>query len=198
MEARSRLADLHGERGDPAGRLRWLQAIVDANGSAAQGTDRSRTLAARSAVELADVKRHAYEALALSAPLEETLPAKKASMEAALESYGLAAEYGIAEVVTQATYRIAQVYRDFGAALMESERPAGLDAEALEQYEILLEEQAFPFEEQAIEIHESNIARARDGLYDRWLVMSFEALASLVPARYARNEMGEELVYRLY
>lgn len=198
MEARSRLAALHGDRGDPAGRLRWLQAMVDADSQAAERTERSRTLAAESAVELADVKRHTYQALALSAPLEQTLPAKKASMEAALESYALAADYGIAGVVTRATYRIAQIYREFGRSLMQSERPAGLDAETLEQYEILLEEQAFPFEEKAIEIHESNIARARGGLYDQWVVMSFEALANLVPARYARNEMGEELVYRLY
>ncbi|MDH4031250.1 MAG: hypothetical protein OEU49_10405, partial [Chromatiales bacterium] len=70
--------------------------------------------------------------------------------------------------------------------------------DTLEQYEILLEEQAFPFEEKAIEIHESNAARAREGLYNEWVVMSFEALADLMPARYARNEMGVQLVYRLY
>jgi len=198
MEARQRIADLYGERGDAAGRLRWLQAIIDADRSAPQRTDRGRTLAAGAALELADVQRVAYEAVTLSAPLDRSVPAKKASMEAALDGYGQAAEYSIAEVVTEATYRIAQIYRGFGAALMDSERPDGLDADTLEQYEILLEEQAFPFEEKAIEIHESNAARAREGLYNEWVVMSFEALADLMPARYARNEMGVQLVYRLY
>ena len=198
MEARQRIADLYEERGDAAGRLRWLQAIIDADRSAPQRTDRSRTLAAGAALELADVRRFAYEAVTLSAPLDRSVPAKKASMEAALDGYGRAAEYAIAGVVTEATYRIAQIYRGFGAALMDSERPDGLDADTLEQYEILLEEQAFPFEEKAIDIHESNVARAREGLYNEWVVMSFEALADLMPARYARNEMGVQLVYRLY
>jgi cellulose synthase operon protein C len=75
-----------------------------------------------------------------------------------------------------------------------SARPAGLDEDALEQYELLLEEQAFPFEEDAIAIHEANAARARDGLYDRWVIASFEALAELVPARWNRQEAGENVV----
>ncbi|MCS6946781.1 MAG: tetratricopeptide repeat protein, partial [Steroidobacteraceae bacterium] len=73
---------------------------------------------------------------------------------------------------------------------LASERPKKLDKDALEQYDLLLEEQAFPFEEQAIELHEANAARAREGWYDAGVRASFAALAELKPARYAKSEAG--------
>ena len=80
---------------------------------------------------------------------------------------------------------------------MASQRPAELSAEELEQYDILLEEQAFPFEEQAIELFEANAARTRDGIYDASVRRSFTRLAALMPARYAKPERSENLVASL-
>ena len=65
----------------------------------------------------------------------------------------------------------------WAADLMTSERPKGLDADASEQYDVLLEEQAFPFEEKAIELHETNAQRTGDGVYDEWVQRSFDVLA---------------------
>ena len=60
---------------------------------------------------------------------------------------------------------------------------------------MLLEEQAFPFEEKAIQLHEVNTARAKDGTYDEWgCKKSFAALAQLNPGRYAKVEIGEQQV----
>ncbi len=78
--------------------------------------------------------------------------------------------------------------------LMDSERPPGLAGEALEQYNILLEEQAYPFEEQAIALHEANIARINTGLYDSWIEKSMQQLAVLVPARYGKLERSASYV----
>jgi hypothetical protein len=77
---------------------------------------------------------------------------------------------------------------------MTSERPRDLDEEAREQYDVLLEEQAFPFEEKAIELHETNAGRTGDGIYDEWVQRSFEVLAKLKPARYAKAEISEKYV----
>jgi hypothetical protein len=77
---------------------------------------------------------------------------------------------------------------------MASERPKGLDADAKEQYDVLLEEQAFPFEEKAIELHETNARRTGDGVYDEWVQRSFDVLAKLKPARYAKAEKSEDYV----
>jgi hypothetical protein len=119
-------------------------------------------------------------------------------MEDVLKAYGQAADYGVAEVTTAATWELAQVYRQFSRELVESERPRDLDDAALAEYELLLEEQVFPFEEKAIELFEANTARAADGVYDDWVRQSFSALAEMVPARYAKLERTEDVVTSLY
>ena len=60
----------------------------------------------------------------------------------------------------------------------------------LEQYNVLLEEQAFPFEEKALELHEANARRAANGVYDAWVKRSYAALAKLRPVRFGKNEIS--------
>jgi tetratricopeptide (TPR) repeat protein len=195
MEARQTLVSLHKQRDDMVGAIDWLQAIVAADRDAGElATRRSKTLAAAAILELAEPDRKAFETVVLTAPLEQSLARKKNLMEKALAGYAMAADYSISDVTTEASYHVAEIYRHFGQALMESERPSELDAAALEEYEFLLEEQAFPFEEQAISIHQQNAGRARHGVYDEWVAGSYRQLAGLVPGRYARNEKGEHLV----
>jgi len=199
VEARQRLADLAREAGDAGARQRWLEAIVTADAGAGDArTERTKFLAAKASLELAEPKRRSFAAVPLTHPLKESLAAKKAMMEELLDAYGRAADYGVAEVTTAATFRIAEVYHRFSKDLIDSERPAGLDELELEQYEILLEEQAFPFEEKSIELHEVNAARANDGVYDEWVRRSFEELAALMPARYAKAEKTEDALPGLY
>ena len=71
-------------------------------------------------------------------------------------------------------------------------------AETLEQYDLLLEEQVYPFEEKAIDLYKANANRAPDGVYDEWVKKSFERLASLMPARYSKLERSEDVVTALY
>jgi hypothetical protein len=58
----------------------------------------------------------------------------------------------------------------------------------------MLEEQAYPFEEKAIALHELNARRASEGVYDQWVKRSFAALRELKPVRYAKNERGEGVI----
>src|SRR6187549_1972318 len=112
-------------------------------------------------------------------------------MKAALAQYNKAADYGVAEVTTAANYEIAELYHTLSKDLLSSERPKELSKDEVEQYDILLEEQAFPFEEESIGLHEVNAARTADGIYDEWVQKSLAALAELMPARYAKTEIGE-------
>ncbi|MDR2215613.1 MAG: tetratricopeptide repeat protein, partial [Nevskiaceae bacterium] len=123
-----------------------------------------------------------------TAPLSRSLPPKRKALDTALDAYRQAAAYNVADVTTRASYEIADLYRQLGADLMASERPKNLSAEALEQYDLLLEEQAIPFEEQAIKAHEANAVRAREGLFNDGVKLSYAALAKLSPARYAKTE----------
>ena len=94
----------------------------------------------------------------------------------------------MAKFSTEASYQMAQIYRQLAQDLMDSQRPAGLDELALEQYEVLLEEQAFPFEDQAIALYENNSQRSWQGIFDQWVKKSFVALSSLLPGRYNKAE----------
>ena len=58
----------------------------------------------------------------------------------------------------------------------------------------MLEEQAFPFEEKAIELHEINARRTSEGVYDEWVKASFAALRELRPVRYNKTERSERTV----
>jgi tetratricopeptide (TPR) repeat protein len=190
IEARQQLAELAAAAGDTAAREHWLEELVATDAAAGSArSDRSRFLAAQASLELARPLDQAARAVALVIPLDRSLARKKTAMEESLSAYSRAAGYGIAEVTTSATYAMADLYRDLGSALLASDRPPGLSAEELEQYELLLEEQAYPFEEKAIGIHESNVHRAADGIYDQWVRRSFDALAEMKPARYRRSEL---------
>lgn len=199
MEARQKLLELYTKVGRESDRRYWLQEIVKADSAAQKdGTERTRYLAAKAAFELAQPVLQAFQQVQLIKPLKENLKEKKRRMQAAADAYTKAADYGIAEVTTASVYWLAEIYREFGQALMKSERPEGLSGEELEQYDILLEEQAYPFEEKAMGIHESNLGRINDGLYDQWVEKSLQRLKSLNPVRYAKAEKAEAFASRIH
>jgi len=80
---------------------------------------------------------------------------------------------------------------------VESERPSDLNALELEQYELGIEEQAYPFEEKTIKIHEKNLELLSLGIYSKWIEKSFEKLAKLIPARYAKFEQSSGFIYTI-
>jgi len=195
MEARNKLSQIAAKSGDLAGRDHWLREIIAADRAAgATRTDRSKVLAAKATLTLAAPAREEFMRIKLIAPLKKSLAEKRKAMEAALGAYTQAADYQVAEVTTAATYESAELYRQLAKDLLSSERPKNLSKEEMEQYDVLLEEQAFPFEEKAIKLHEVNAARAKDGTYDEWVQKSFAALAQLNPGRYGKAEIGEQLV----
>lgn len=195
LEARLKLADLAGADNDWQTRKGWLEAIVKADRDmGAERSDRSRFLAASSAIELARPMRDAFNAVVLTAPLDKSLKLKKTRMEQALQAYGQAADYGVAQVTTAATFETADLYYQLSRDLLASERPKDLDADESEQYDVLLEEQAFPFEEKAIDLYRVNAERAGDGVYDEWVRASYARLAVMVPARWSRTERSEDVI----
>ncbi len=193
IEFRQKLADFALATRDQSRRASFLKEVIKADAAAGSArTDRSRYLAARAVLELAASDRDAFAAIRLTLPLKRSLDAKRAALKKALQGYEGADQYAVAEVSTSATFEMAELYRQLATDLMKSERPKSLSGDALEQYGLLLEEQAFPFEEKAIGLHESNAARVVDGLYDASVRRSFDALATLKPARYSKLETPEE------
>ena len=166
-----------------------LQAVVQTD--AAGGEARSpatRALAAKATLALTTPVQTAYQQVKLVEPLQKQLKLKKQRFEEALKALAAVAEFGVADTSTAATFQTAALYQDFGHALLASERPKKLNKLELAQYNVLLEEQAYPFEEKAITLHEANALRAAAGLYDEPVRQSFAALATLKPGRWGRAE----------
>ena len=192
MEARTRLAEIFKLRDDYLRYHAQLQDIITLDGEAGDArTDRSRYLAGRAALVLAEVRFEQFAAIKLAQPFEQSLANKQKSMDAALVAFEGLVDYQVAEVTAAATYYIAEIYFDFSDSLLTSERPAGLtDAERLD-YEMVLEEEAYPFEEQAIEVHEKNFELLAGGVFNPWVQQSLDKLAVLMPGRYAKNEISD-------
>jgi len=197
-EARQRLAAYAEKGGNIQRRDYWYQEIIRTDAQAgAQRTDRTHYLAAKAQLALAEPARERFRTVRLTAPLKKSLVLKRNALESAMDGYKRAAEYQVAEVTTAATYEMADLYRTLAKDIMASERPKNLKGDELEEYNSLLEEQVFPFEEEAIKAHELNTARAREGVYDEWVRKSFAALAELKPARYAKTELTQDVVTKL-
>ena len=198
IETRQQLADYAAKAGNTERVAYWQREIVKADASAgAARTDRTRYLAAKSSLALAAPARDNYRALKLTAPLNRSLAPKRKALDAALAGFKAGAAYNVAVVTTQASFEIAELYRQLAADLLASGRPKNFSADELEQYDLLLEEQATPLEEEAIKLHEANASRAGEGLYDEGVKASYGALAKLMPARYGKTEAVPALVSSL-
>lgn len=189
VEAEHKVAEIYLNKGDQERYNFWLNDIIRRDSQAAeQRTDRTKFLAANATFILAEPKLQQYNAIQLKAPLKTNLSLKKKRMQEAVDAYTQAANYGIADVTTAAYFQLGQIYRNFSKELLGSERPPGLSGDALEQYDLLLEEQAYPFEEKSISLHEENVKLIREGLYDEWVKKSFSELRQLNPVRYSKEE----------
>ena len=195
LETRVRLADIFKSRLDYRRYHEELGEIVAIDGAAgADRTDRSRFLAAQAALVLAEIDYREFAKLELRQPFEESLAVKQERMDATLATFEDLVLYEVSEVTAAATYYIAEIYFEFSSALLESERPQGLsEAEKLD-YELVIEEEAYPFEERTIEVHEANSELLAGGVYNSWIQKSLDRLAVLMPGRYAKYEISSGFV----
>jgi tetratricopeptide (TPR) repeat protein len=195
IETRFKIAEIHKAAHDDSLYRQELTEIVhtDAAGGA-ERTGRTRTIAARSALVLAEVLYQDFAAVKLRQPFEASLKEKKQRMDATIKAMGGLVDYEIADVTAAATFYMAETYYDFSRSLKESERPADVKAADLEKFEADLDEAAFPFEEKAIKVHEKNMELLHAGVFNAWTGKSLSRLAELVPGRYAKSETSSGFI----
>ena len=189
LEAMHNMDELYQQTGDADKRRFWLKQKIDLHrGMGSGATERATFLAASAQAVFAEEAKAEFASIALKHPLKRSLKRKQKALQKTLRAYEALASYEVAQFTTASTFEIASLYRTLSAAIMDSDRPGNLSELEMAQYEILLEEQAFPFEEQAIDLHQINMQRAWSGVYDDWVKQSFEALAQLMPGRFAKTE----------
>jgi TolA-binding protein len=198
-EARYRMSEFYLESNEESKRRFWLNKLLQAQlelasgQNASAGTPRSRYLAAMSAMVFAKDADFAFKRIKLSQPLNRSLAQKQSALTSAINAYDLVMSFAVKDYTTSANYSLANLYLQLAQDLMDSSRPDGLSALEMSQYEILLEEQAYPFEETAIELHQNNANRVLSGIYDEYVQQSFVALSEALPARYNKPEMTARL-----
>jgi TolA-binding protein len=191
LETRSRLAEIFKEQMAYERYHEELASIVAADRDAGpQRSDRSRYLAAKAALVLVELQYQEFARLQLQQPFEQSLAEKQRSMDLVMANLEDLVNYQVAEVTAAATFYIAEVYFNFSAALLASERPDGLSAAEKVDYELALEEEAYPFEEQGIAVHEKNFELLASGVFNPWIQKSLGKLAEVMPGRYAKNEIS--------
>lgn len=199
MEAQFRLLTAYTRQNNAAERLNMLQELARTyERVGAENTPRTRYLGAMAMFSLSQPVYEEFAGITLNQPLKQSLGRKKLAMQKALTTYGKVAAIGVAEFTTASNYQIAETYRKLAADLMASERPKGLSELELEQYGILLEEQALPFEDKALELYIANAGLAKQNIYDNYVRLSFDALARLSPGRYNKHEQSEINVDVIY
>jgi tetratricopeptide (TPR) repeat protein len=191
LETRFKIAEMYKAAHDESLYHDQLKEIVRIDaGAGSERTSRTRTLAARSALVLAEQLYHDFAAVKLRQPFETSLQDKQHRMDTTIEALSRLVDYEIDEVTAAATYYMAETYFNFSRSVVESERPTDLKPAELEAYEMALDETAFPFEEKAINVHEKNMELFHAGVLNAWTEKSLSRLTELMPGRYAKHEMN--------
>ncbi|HEX5109569.1 MAG TPA: tetratricopeptide repeat protein [Vicinamibacterales bacterium] len=191
LETRSKIAEIYKATNDEPLYHRELEEIVRADAHAGkERTGRTKTLAARSALVLAEQTFGKFVAVKLRQPFETSLKEKQQRMDDTIDALERLVDYEIADVTAAATYYMAETYFDFSRSLTESERPTDLKPAQLKEFEEALDEEAFPFEEKAIGVHEKNMELLRAGVVNAWTEKSLGRLTVLMPGRYAKKELS--------
>jgi cellulose synthase operon protein C len=189
VETRFKISEMYKAAHDETLYHQQLEEIVSADaGAGSERTARTRTLAARSALVLAEQLYGDFVVVKLRQPFETSLQDKKERMNATIAALGRLVNYEIDEVTAAATYYMAETYSNFSRSLLESEQPADLKPEDVEAFKNELDEAAFPFEEKAINVHEKNMELLHAGVFNSWTEKSLSRLAELMPGRYAKHE----------
>lgn len=194
LEAMHHMDELYQRTGEADNRRFWLQQKIDLHRQlGSQASERATYLAAGAQMVFATDERERFAGIRLSHPLKRSLKKKQRALKKTLRAFEDVAQYEVAQYTTAATFEIADLYSVLSKSIMASDRPQNLSELELEQYNILLEEQSFPFEEQSIGLHEINMQRAWEGTYDEWVRKSYAELKRLMPGRF--NKPESEVAY---
>lgn len=176
--------------------LKTLASLYDKLG--ANASPRVKYLGAMAHFKLSQPVYDTFMSLPIKQPLKQSILLKKKAMQNALNAYNKVAAIGVAEFTTAANYQQGEIYRIMASDLVKSERPKGLSELELEQYTILLEEQAEPLNDKAMTIHTVNAELVKQEVYDDYVKKSFDALAELNPGRFNKREQLEEQIDEIY
>jgi len=179
-----RLGYLQVELGRGSSALRTLKPLTDSKSWNDVYMIKARLLLLASRLE-------DYKAVRLTRPFEKTLKKKTRLIERLVRDYTHIASKASTvapEVLPQVFFSMGSAFENFRDSILNSDRPRGLTEEEKTEYQFLLEEMAYPYDERSVEAYEKTLRSALvQTLYDKWLFMGVDRLAYLRPALYKRS-----------
>ncbi|MEK7850521.1 MAG: hypothetical protein AAB275_01440, partial [Deltaproteobacteria bacterium] len=146
----------------------------------------SPELVAKARLTLVKEKQEAYLAIKLMQPFEKTLIDKTALLDDLTREYMQIAKYKIFQ--SEVFFQMGVTFENFRDSILQAEKPADLSKEELAEYRFLLEEKAYPYEEQAVKAYEKSLKVGRTvKASQEWIENSIARLAVIKPALYKRE-----------
>ena len=122
-----------------------------------------------------------YESIRLVAPpQEEPDPQAGPFLTDWCPDYMKVVKTGQGEYALASAYSVGLAYEDFWESLLHSELPSGMSEEETGLYKDMLNEQAAPYRQKAIDAYRATLNRATEqGLFNAWVLKAYGQLATL-------------------
>jgi TolA-binding protein len=154
-----------------------------------QGEQEITIFAARSQLRIAERTFEEYGAFHIGPPVDETVIRKRELLQGVIREFVAAGSYKTSDVITASNFFIGRALELFKDDILTSPVPPGLTQPEKEEYDLLLQEMAFPFEEKALNAYRVNIKRSVTlEILDPWIEKTYERMAELAPWAYQRDE----------
>ncbi len=135
-----------------------------------------------------------YLSMKLTQPFEETMRKKSDMLDTLLKEYSALIGYKLPELLPEIFFPVGLALENFRDSILQSERPDDLDKEELEEYNFLLEERAFMYDDKAAQAYgncfRAGVKTASEG---EWAGKCLERLSALKPAIYKRKFVEVEI-----
>jgi tetratricopeptide (TPR) repeat protein len=182
VEAYFRIGELYDRAGNDGGAKKAYATAVKESGSRRKG----QAFAAQAQFQLAEIEFRAYDAVLITGPSKAQKAAivKRASLLTKVrEVYQQVFQFKQVEWTLAALFRIGNLYETFSEKLFAAPPPPEvqkLGAEYVEEYRVLIEEQAVPLEDKAVEAYKRTIAEAKKGgVANEWTKRTLGSLNKL-------------------
>lgn len=151
-------------------------------------SDKATHYASKSAMLLIEPTFKEYMGIKLVMPqrvLERNIQRKFELLRELKKEYIKIVKYNDPEVGVEALYQLGLCYQDFSGALFAAPLPSNLTPEEIQIYQVELQNQALPIEEQAIESFESAIKKSYElNVYTQTSKNAYMQLSQFKPQQY--------------
>ncbi|MES2661781.1 MAG: tetratricopeptide repeat protein [Pseudomonadota bacterium] len=163
--------------------------IVDLSLSLQQPTTiEINTIRAKYVLKKAKNNFEKFNALKITAPIEQSFNAKYLIITNTIDLLDHVKALNVSRYQYESEFLLGDLFYRFAQDLLHSEVPPNLTEDEALEYQALLEEQAYPFEEKAIELFKLNFSQLKNRDEDKWIILNRQRLETLLPALFLKSE----------